>query len=524
MVKRRRFNTEGLCNPNKHYMVKLDERVRQIKEQYVDEGLYFVINKGRQYGKTTTLAALAQYLSTDYIVVYMDFQQLSTADFENEQAFTLAFSEVFKERFLKLKEENAENIIAPISGFTKDNDDKSMREMFKRLGCLCENSKKPVVLIIDEVDSASNNRVFVDFLAQLRKYYLDRDNTATFQSVILAGLYDIKNLKLKMRPEEEHQYNSPWNIATLFKVDMAFSTTQIAQMLQEYEADYRTGMDIDVIAQIIYDYTSGYPYLVSAICKTIDEDFTKADWCREGIEKAVHEMQMENIPLFDSMTKQLDIYKDLHEMIEDIIYQGKKIPFSLQVKSINLGVMFGFLKESDGGVAIANRIFEMVLLNMFIAAEALESPAFKYGDSNRSRFISEGWLNMNLVLEKFVEYYTEIYGENTDKFLEENGRRLFLLFLKPIINGTGNYYLEAQTRDARRTDVIVDYKGEQFIVEMKIWHGSEYNKRGEEQLTEYLDYYGLNKGYMLSFNFNKEKTVGMKEVTVGSKTIVEAVV
>ncbi len=43
--------------------------------------------------------------------------------------------------------------------------------------------------------------------------------------------------------------------------------------------------------------------------------------------------------------------------------------------------------------------------------------------------------------------------------------------LKPIINGTGNYYLEAQTRDAGRTDVIVDYLGEQFVVEMKIWCG-----------------------------------------------------
>lgn len=41
------------------------------------------------------------------------------------------------------------------------------------------------------------------------------------------------------------------------------------------------------------------------------------------------------------------------------------------------------------------------------------------------------------------------------------------MFLRPIINGTGNYYIEAQTRDARRTDVIVDYLGEQFIIELK---------------------------------------------------------
>jgi hypothetical protein len=50
-------------------------------------------------------------------------------------------------------------------------------------------------------------------------------------------VYDIKNLKLKLRPDGEHQYNSPWNIAARFSVDMSFSTEQIAHMLQEYEDD-----------------------------------------------------------------------------------------------------------------------------------------------------------------------------------------------------------------------------------------------------------------------------------------------
>ncbi|MDE6849784.1 MAG: DNA polymerase I, partial [Clostridia bacterium] len=64
---------------------------------------------------------------------------------------------------------------------------------------------------------------------------------------------------------------------------------------------------------------------------------------------------------------------------------------------------------------------------------------------------------VDLVLEKFVEHFNDIYGDNNEKFVEKYGRKFFLLYLKPIINGTGNYYLEAQTRDARRTDVIVDY-------------------------------------------------------------------
>lgn len=123
-----------------------------------------------------------------------------------------------------------------------------------------------------------------------------------------------------------------------------------------------------------------------------------------------------------------------------------------------------------------------------------------------------------------ADSFTEIYGQRDEKFIEKQGRRIFLIYLKPIINGTGNYYIEAQTRDERRTDVIVDYLGEQFIVELKIWHGSEYNERGERQLTEYLDYYHKDMGYMLSFNFNKNKEIGAKEIRIGDKVIVEAVV
>ena len=136
--------------------------------------------------------------------------------------------------------------------------------------------------------------------------------------------------------------------------------------------------------------------------------------------------------------------------------------------------------------------------------------------ANRNQFIVADMLQMNLVMEKFYEYYEEIYAEN--------GRKLFLLYLKPIINGTGNYYIEARTRDNRRTDIIVDYKGKRFIIELKIWHGAEYHDRGKKQLFEYLNYYDEEKGYLLSFNFNKNKKIGIQELEYDGKRIFEVTV
>lgn len=153
---------------------------------------------------------------------------------------------------------------------------------------MCE-SPRPVVLIVDEVDSASNNQVFLDFLAQIRGYYLARRKKPIFHSVILAGIYDIKNLKLKLRPEAEHKYNSPWNISADFDIAMSFSTTQITHMLQEYASENHVEMDVQEVAEEIEQYTSGYPYLVSAICKLMDEKLLAMEmgssgiWTKEGI-------------------------------------------------------------------------------------------------------------------------------------------------------------------------------------------------------------------------------------------------
>lgn len=61
-----------------------------------------------------------------------------------------------------------------------------------------------------------------------------------------------------------------------------------------------------------------------------------------------------------------------------------------------------------------------------------------------------------------------------------------MLFLKPIINGIGNCYVEAETRNQERTDLIVDYLGEQFVVEAKVWHGAARHLEGEEQLIQML--------------------------------------
>lgn len=532
----RYFNTTGSCDPRIHYMVDLQERLGEIKT-LVDRGEYFTINRARQYGKTTTLSALAQYLKDDYVVISLDFQMMSNADFADEAAFTQSFTALFLEG---LDENSGIERIIPQQSLDELTDAllngriSGLRLLFMHLKKLCGSSAKPLVLIIDEVDSATNNQVFLDFLAQLRAYFLarTRKGSAAFWSVILAGVYDVKNIRRKIRPDEEHKMNSPWNIAADFDVDMSFSAKDISGMLSEYETDHHTGMDVEEIAGLIFDYTSGYPFLVSRICKLMDEDVAdhvefenqETVWTKHGFLEAVKLLLAEKNTLFESLVNKLVDYPELREILYALLFNGKEIPHNSLNKSIEMAEMFGFIRSEGNRVAVSNRIFETVLYNLFLSEEVVGSRIYDSALQDRNRFVNGGRLDMKLVLERFVESFDYLYGDENERFVEEVGRKYFMLFLKPIINGTGNSYVEARTRDLKRTDIIVDYRGEQFVVELKIWNGPKYHAEGEEQIAEYLDYYHLKKGYMLTFNFNKKKEIGVKEVQYKDRVLVEAVV
>ena len=117
---KRKFNITGFCNPQRHYMVKIDNRVKKIKADYVDYGSYFVINRGRQYGKTTTLRALEEYLKEEYIVLSLDFQEIETASFADSIVFSHTFAKKLLMAFRFVEAEDRENLQELLINFKKE--------------------------------------------------------------------------------------------------------------------------------------------------------------------------------------------------------------------------------------------------------------------------------------------------------------------------------------------------------------------------------------------------------------------
>ena len=141
------FNTAGTCRPNEHYMVDITERLEIIRKM-VAKGDYFCINRGRQYGKTTTLEALSDYLRNGYSVFSISFEGLDDNTFESSSTVCAEFLKQIK------RNSKVNGASDAIKGFLKDVIPLGRKEINSTdftdiVAELCELSEKPIVILID---------------------------------------------------------------------------------------------------------------------------------------------------------------------------------------------------------------------------------------------------------------------------------------------------------------------------------------------------------------------------------------
>ena len=527
----KKFNITGPCVPGEHYAVDISGKISQIMK-LIDERCYFTVNRARQYGKTTTLFLLEQELLSPqykdkYLVASITFQRLSNKHFSSEEVFCSTFIRQVA-RALKFTYGNQDYIEQ-----WEKHDVSDFEMLGEHIYDLC--SGRQIVLIIDEVDRTSSNQIFLQFLSTLRDNFIERSKGKynTFHSVILAGVYDIKNIKLMMirkgwytpTETETDVNNSPWNIAVNFTVDMSFNPAEITTMLEAYEADHDTGMDITAISEEIYKYTSGYPFLVSRICQCIDESLDK-DWTVNGVRKAVRILLDEKNTLFDDVFKNLENDKELNKFIYELLILGAFKPYVNYDPVVSTGDRYGFFKKQSNGsdrVAISNKIFELLMTDYYIAKDLRDKKQIT--GVLHTDVIKDGKFDMELCLRKFAEHYSELYNQKDLEFIERECRLLFLSYLKPLINGRGFYHIESEFTDLRRMDIVVDFGRDQFIIELKLWRGEQYEREAYEQLLGYIDSKKALTGYLLIFDFRKESNRQTKTewIEIDGKRIFEVI-
>ena len=516
----KRFNVTGLCIPEKHYMCDVSTKFARCK-QLVEDGFYYAINFPRQYGKTTMQVLLEREFEKrdDYLVISTSFEGIGDIPFESEETLAPMVLKVFAKAF-RITDRELANQLRKSSEQIKNFNDLS--EFIS--DWILELDKK-VFLIVDEIDKASNNQVFVSFLAILRdKYLLALHNKdITFHSVVLLGVHDVKTLKLKLRPNEEQKLNSPWNISKNLNIDFHFSAQEIQPMIADYANEHGFDMDTAIIAERLYYYTSGKPFLVSQMCEVLAEQLMKdgeRPWTVADVDAAYKfliDLGYTNTN-FDDMYKNLENNEDLRNLVKRIAIDGETIQFDVGNTTISKGKTFGIITQNESGKSdISNKIYEFRILNYLLSRQLLDN---KRSDSYLDLgFTTGGELNIVMILQRFQLFMKEQHSSKDNSFLEKNGRLLLMSFLRPIINGKGFLFKENVTAEDRKMDLVITYNDRRYVIELKIWRGKKYLSDGVDQLCSYLDSYSLDEGYMLIYNFNKNKKYETKVVEDCRKNI-----
>lgn len=519
---KKRFNITGVCNPRKHYMVDISEKLAQVLE-LVESEAYFSITCPRQYGKTSMLAALDKYLTAhpDYCPIRMSFAKLSEASFQNEANFCRDFLHKVAKDLPKDSEAKA---------FIEKSNQQTLTltALSDILQALFEQMPSQLVLLIDEVDASSNQAIFMTFLGILREHYLERAEEigTAFHSVILAGVQNVRHLKNKIRPETTViRENSPWNIEADFTVDMSFLPHEIQTMLAAYVAETGAKMNERVIAETIYDYTSGYPFLVSHICKIIDEQLlpiSKVAWTKMIIAKAVAQLLDSNNVNFESLLHKLKTYSSLRRLLINMLLEQKRVTFNYNNNLVKLGFQYGIFRRKKNELLIHNKIYQQLIYQYLVSnAETNTKIAIDNYNLGYDFLLPTGGLDMQGILRRFQLFMKEQYNVKQDQiFLETNGRLLFMAFLQPILNGSGHMFREVQISAEKRLDLVITYQSFTYIVELKRWSGEKRHQEGIKQLAEYLDRKNVDKGYLLIFDFRaKNKAYKITETVYRNKQL-----
>lgn len=500
----KRFNITGTCIPERHYMADIPKKLDKVIEM-VANGDYFIINRPHQYGKTTVMYLLEQQLKNNenYLVMAVSFEGIAAETYKKQEPFVSIFLDQLyqcckfkQEKQLAQSIDQAKQTISTLGLL-----DTFITEMI--LG-----AQRKVVLMLDEVDKAGNNQVFLDFLGMLRKKYLKQNEGRdhSFHSVILAGVHDIKTLKTRIRPNRAAQYNSPWNIAVNFKVDLSLSIEEITSMLQDYASEQKISIDISFFADTLFYFTSGHPFLVSSLCKIIDEEIlpgkSQKAWKPEDLVEAVRLFLMEDNTNFDSVIKNLENNPELYEFVYQVIMNGSEFSYNSRNPVIHYGTIYGILKKDQAKTWIHNRIYEQLLYDYM--SSKLETSSGFPPPVTVSYFEKDGTLNIEKIIRKFQEFMKEHCSSKDQSFLERQGRLLFLSFIRPIINGKGFDFKEVQISEEKRLDIVITFQKEKHIIELKVWHGESYHQAGLEQLCDYLDRQNQDKGYLLIFDTRKK--------------------
>jgi len=517
------FNTAGPIKKDIHYFIEPLSRIN-INEilSLIHQQKYFVLHAPRQTGKTSLLLALMNYLNNEgiYKCLYVNVETAQAARENVKDGIHTILKSLAINSFNRLND-----------SFLKDNwkqivdGNPEFLALQDALTQWCIESGKPVVLLIDEIDSLVGDTL-ISVLRQLRSGYTDRPRQFP-QSIILCGVRDIRDYRIHSAKEKTIiTGGSAFNVKSKSLKLGNFSPDEIRALLEQHTKETGQTFHEDVFP-LVWELTEGQPWLVNALgyetCFEM-EPKREIEITTDMIEQAEENIILRRETHLDQLADKLSEERVRH-VIEPILagsIEAEKIP----ADDVNYVIDLGLIKK-DRGVRIANRIYREV-----IPRELIYSTQLTINQEAQWYITNNGRLNMDKLLTAFQDFFRKHFESWVDGFnYSEAGPQLLLqAFLQRIVNGGGRIEREYGL-GRKRTDLLVIWPAkngnQEIVLELKLRYGDleKTIKKGLEQTWQYMDKCGSGEGYLLLFDrrekvswqdkvFKKNRTFKGQKITV----------
>ncbi len=150
--------------------------------------------------------------------------------------------------------------------------------------------------------------------------------------------------------------------------------------LSDFVSDFCSQLDYPAVL-IIDEVDQASDQLMDEYLPGREENGSGTFWTENGVAMAVKELLAQSNPLFDDIVKKLDDFPELRKTLYAILFKGERIPYNSYHQALNVGSMFGIIKNDRGNVSVSNRIFETLIYNLWTTV----FPAVFETDHQRNR-------------------------------------------------------------------------------------------------------------------------------------------
>ena len=499
------FNTEGPVRPDDHYAIApldradVDEFLALIRAKR-----YFVLHAPRQTGKTSALIALRDLLNSGEVG---NFRCVDV----NVEVGQVARDDVARgvRAILGILAENARGLGDDYPGGVWQDVLESLgpeSALNVLLARWCRADPVPLVLLVDEIDSLVGDTL-LSVLRQLRAGYQQRPEGFP-QSVVLCGVRDIRDYRIRSSTGEVIAGGSPFNVAAKSLRMGDFTEAETRALMAQHTEE--TGQRFSEAAQeAVWTQTQGQPWLVNALCAGACFDSKAGRDRSRAIEEddvyaAREELILSRRTHLDQLAHKLEEER-VRRVVEPMLSGGEVRHHARDLEYVR---DLGLIAAADPP-RIANPIYREVAPRElgYVLQSSLDIQVAWYVDD-------DGRLDMTKLLSAFRTFF----GEHAEHWLGHLGayreaapQLILQAYLQRVVNGGGR--IEREYGLGRgRTDLLVLWPQEagqpsdlweRFVVECKVLRDSDRKslagtvEEGVKQTLGYMAQCGAEEGHLV---------------------------